>query len=942
MIQSTHMLPFFGITCILFLTGIASSTDANLSQVPQCYHPIEYRINVSANVQNNSLTVDSRVKLNVSCVLQDIQLYFGRYLNDFYYGTVDNVFTDTSVEWVLHVLFSETSDSFGDMIRITKYQNNSKTTVQKRSILPGIYWINVKYNWILDKSAMIFEKETKDKYLILPRIPADWIFPYWTNPTTKAKFTIQIKHDHDQTVLSNMPGDKIVQNDQLYTLFRTTPKISTHLVATAIVPSECTTHVDVLNTGTIQSRFQVKNDISYAVFLIQNFTTSIGHKIENITSNSYVHYVALPINFYNYETIVTTGLVFFRDANIAYNFEVDSIIKKKEVTLVVVRSVMQEMFGEWLLTLKNSDSWFIEGFLSFYGVYLNDQIATETLLKSIVIQTRREVFEYTQACIEYDIQIEENLFLYNITFSKMWKGKAFNIFSMMNTLFHNKNVLYNSIFEEAMKLYSTNRNTLNNTYNKQSFFDNLWNNLVVLPAVYNNSLLMNINIKNVIHSWITQDGYPVVQVTPDNDTQSLIIKIIDCVTVTKKELCQHKWWIPVTYVTISRNERSTRYHVCLTPERKTIYVPHFEDDFIIITEQNGYRVNYDYKSWKNIASFLKNPKSIYWNVSELSDSTLAQLLDDAFYFLIQNTKYNEHPVAGDSNIDIFFNLASNVLYVKNSYITWYPIFTALQYVSKVFPFLESAKIKDTIIELLYSFLEKTSHKNVSENSVDNQLYHEVLKWTCILDGVKCKKHLTDILNWHFENPVQNKLLPSWQKWIYCQGVIKEIITPYIKWKTLQDIYVLQEKKEQFFQFLSCCELYYSIVTLRSELEHDSIQESDSVSILFDLVARHVKDFSSLDTIISKIKDRFPRNISLLAVVNFCINHIYLDEDIEMVTKAVERLFENLLDVYDVHTALFIKDIIAKKFESRRSFVSRTRHNIRYKVHDLLDYKNMKK
>ncbi|XP_020290249.1 uncharacterized protein LOC109857891, partial [Pseudomyrmex gracilis] len=237
---------------------------------------------------------------------------------------------------------------------------------------------------------------------------------------------------------------------------------------------------------------------------------------------------------------------------------------------------------------------------------------------------------------------------------------------------------------------------------------------------------------------------------------------------------------------------------------------------------------------------------------------------------------------------------------------------------------------------------KTLHKNVSENSVDNQVYHEVLKWTCILGGVKCKDHLTDILNWHFENPVQNKLLPSWQRWIYCQGVIKEIITTYIKWKTIQDIYVLQEKKEQFFQFLSCCELYYSIETLRSELEHDSIQESDSVSILFDLVARHVRDFSSLDTIISKIKARFPRKISLPAIVNFCINHIYLDEDIEMVTKAVVRLFENLLDVYDVHTATFMENIIVKKIETRRTFVRRRRYYIRNKVHDLLDYKNMKK
>ncbi|XP_020294707.1 uncharacterized protein LOC109860196 [Pseudomyrmex gracilis] len=404
---------------------------------------------------------------------------------------------------------------------------------------------------------------------------------------------------------------------------------------------------------------------------MRHITSFSKLKKRDVTPISHVQYIALSTN-YSYETIVTTGLVLFRDADIAYNKESDSFRKKIEVTCLVARSVIQEAFSNWLLTLKQSDSWFIEGFLTFYGVYLVDQIYSETLLMSIVVQTRRMVFEYTQAFTEYYYLIQDNPFLKTETFDKMWKQR--------------------------------------------------------------------------------------VQVKRENDTQFLEIMIQDCVTVKQKNMCAYKWWIPIIYVKISRKTFSTNY-VYLKPDGKSKFLANIEeDDFIIITEPNGYRVNYDRKSWENIALFLKSEKSEIGDASNLSDVTLAQILDDAFYFLIQNTKYIVPPAANSKNLDIFFNLASNVVRVKNSYIVWHSIFTTLQYISKIFPLPESAKIKDKVLEILNSFLEDLSHKNVSENTVSNQVYHEVLKWTCILGGLKCKDHVNAILLWHFEHPIQHRQL----------------------------------------------------------------------------------------------------------------------------------------------------------------------------------------
>ncbi|XP_020294933.1 aminopeptidase N-like, partial [Pseudomyrmex gracilis] len=338
------------------------------------------------------------------------------------------------------------------------------------------------------------------------------------------------------------------------------------------------------DTLTMHSRFQVENDISYARRLISHITIFIRLKKRDVTPLSHVQYIALSTN-YSYETIVTTGLVLFRDADIAYNKERDSFRKKIEVTCLVARSVIQEAFSNWLITPKQSDSWFIEGILTFYGVYLVDQIYSETLLMSIVVQTRRMVFEYTQAFIEYDLPLQENRLFHNVTFSKMWREKTFNIFYMINSLFRNQDVVYNFIFENAIKLYNT--STSSETYNVQSILQNVWSNLMFVPTIIENIRLKNKDIKNVITTWITQTGYPLVQVNRNTDEQSLEIIVQDCVAVEQKFLCAYKWWIPVTYVTISKNVSTTKHYKYIEPNGINIFVPYIkEDDFIIITGHN--------------------------------------------------------------------------------------------------------------------------------------------------------------------------------------------------------------------------------------------------------------------------------------------------------------------------------------------------------------------
>ncbi|XP_020298370.1 thyrotropin-releasing hormone-degrading ectoenzyme-like, partial [Pseudomyrmex gracilis] len=498
----------------------------------------------------------------------------------------------------------------------------------------------------------------------------------------------------------------------------------------------------------------------------------------NIIPQSYVHYLILPITVTHYENILIPRMIFLSEVNIIYDKEVDSLIKKRKATCSVARTVIQEMFSDWLVPFRQSDLWFIEGFSTVYGVYITDQYYNTSLLKSIVVQTRRIFLDYIEA-ITYESPFRGNsLISRTSTFTKLWREKAFSTFYMLNTVFQ-QDFLYTSLFQEAVHLYYYRKKTSNNTYNKLSLLDKLWNRNFETYSLYKNvSYIKLSDIKNMITSWTAQSGYPVIQVNRHNDTQSVSAEIRDCFDVnsTVKTLCKQKWWIPVTFKKLLNTQVLATYYHILKPDSKMFISLLYENQITIVVDQLGYRVNYDRYSWKNIAFFLKTGGSV---IAELSDVTLAQLLDDAFYFLVQNTKYNENYVPDKIDLDIYLELASSIFHVNNSYTAWYPVLIALENMSKIVPFPESVlsrNIKNKLLEILNKFLDDISYTHSSENSANNQFYHEVLKWTCILRSLKCKEHVNGILNWHFNHPTQNKLLPSWQKWIYCQRLMLDTVT----------------------------------------------------------------------------------------------------------------------------------------------------------------------
>ncbi|XP_020296677.1 uncharacterized protein LOC109861440 isoform X3 [Pseudomyrmex gracilis] len=746
MMHITQMLTFCGTLYLIFLTGIASSMNETLSEELQCIKPISYKMKIFPLIQNNSLNIETRVKINVSCLQSPIKLKFGRYcdapeINGFSNNKLrrDNL---TSLVWTTSVSFF-TKDQF-KILLIRVFQVNRKLLELSPRITylkTGIYWINAVYNCSLDKVATVFsyvQQSEETQYLILPRIPNEWIFPLWKNPAIKATFRIRIYHTNDEKAFSHMAGDTKIEKNTSCTYFPSTSVMSTHLVAIAVVPSTVATSFYFFKKNIIINRVQMNSKLSYA----QSLITTIKHHVMNTWKDvlwSRVIYAALPINSSHYESVITKNHVFFNEAEITYDEEIDSLAQKKTVTCLVARNVIQEMFSDWLPSLKQSDSWFMGGFSTFYGVYIIDQMCGHSLLKSLIVQTRRETLDFIEAYTTHNIPVKEiSPFISpSSIFIELWRKSALSIFYMVTDI--DKHVLYNSMFREAINIH-------------------------------------------------------------------------------------------------------------------------------------------------------------------------------------HNT----------------------VFHVNNSYIAWYPVFTAFEYLSKIFPFPESTYIKYRILAVLNKFLEDSSHTPSSENNVTNQLYFEVLKWTCILDGLKCKDIVMAEFKWHVQDLDKHKLLPSWQKWIFCQTVIVEnSYYTFTVWITLMHMYKEQSKVEELFKVVLCSRHTTNfLLTLSSLLNYSlplngynfTIKESDRITFLYNTIAKHIQSVESLTSllhVIESIKER--RNINIAAIVTCIINHVYSDEILAKVTD--ENLFQKLMNLH--RTPSFVIDAIEKKVITRRNFLGDIRYNLRQKPHDAI-------
>ncbi|KAM0733464.1 Aminopeptidase Q [Formica fusca] len=159
-----------------------------------------------------------------------------------------------------------------------------------------------------------YTKEEKDNGFIFATLiqpkRTQQLFPCWDEPSLKATFNISVEHHTKYKVLSNMPIREYKSvNDSAYTMFQTTPAMSTYKVA--IILSDLD---QVLNsTETVVNtwcRPHLKPHMTFAQYVAGNVTEYLENNFKILKKVPKMDYIAIP----SLEDRIrqTWGLVFYR------------------------------------------------------------------------------------------------------------------------------------------------------------------------------------------------------------------------------------------------------------------------------------------------------------------------------------------------------------------------------------------------------------------------------------------------------------------------------------------------------------------------------------------------------------------------------------------------------------------------------------------------------
>lgn len=183
-----------------------------------------------------------------------------------------------------------------------------------------------------------------------------------------------------------------------------------------------------------------------------------------------------------------------------------------------------------------------------------------------------------------------------------------------------RNVLGEDNWTAGLKAYLTARQL--NTANSDHLYTGLQSAILgknVLPD--------GVTVKDIMESWATEKGYPVLSVRRTYETGSVIISQERFIS-DRKVPNTNVWMIPYNFVRQSRadfDDLST--FSWLSTKAARISTDVSANEWIIFNKQQVgyYRVNYDDANWELITNALIN------NVDSIHRLNRAQLIDDAYW-----------------------------------------------------------------------------------------------------------------------------------------------------------------------------------------------------------------------------------------------------------------------------------------------------------------------
>ncbi|XP_013165600.1 PREDICTED: aminopeptidase N-like isoform X2 [Papilio xuthus] len=475
-------------------------------------------------------------------------------------------------------------------------------------------------------STYVNKKTKLREYLIATQfeaISARKGFPCFDEPIYKATFRLNIGHHEEFTAVSNMPLFNTTKDNALedvwswetiakkfrkdrahfvWDQFENSVPMSTYLVAFVVSQfSYVESPPELANTKfRIWARSDAIDQTAYAANLGPRVLSHFERWFNVSFPLPKQDMIAIPD--FSAGAMENWGLVTYRETALLYDNQQSSFLNKERVAEVIAHELAHQWFGN-LVTMKWwSDLWLNEGFATYAasvgvaavepGWRADRSYALDNIL-SVLSLDALESSHPVSVPIDNPKRISE-------IFDEISYRKGSTIIRMM-TMF-----LGEHVFREAINNY-----LVKHSYGNAEQ-DDLWAELTAATQRHG-GLSRNVTVKQVMDTWTTQTGYPLLTVTRDYTDNSLTISQKRYLSLGARASSASSWWVPLRV--LCEGETQTQQEAgpvqWLAAGEGTRSLHRFEhgaapDQWVIFNTDMiaPYRVNYDPRNWQLVSRAL--------------------------------------------------------------------------------------------------------------------------------------------------------------------------------------------------------------------------------------------------------------------------------------------------------------------------------------------------